>query len=49
VIVIYFVKKTENSVAVLYSTVPVLFKTDFLVELGSDLLFPKEKRCSEQD
>ena len=27
----------------------VLFKTNFLVELGIGLLFPKVKRCSEQD
>ena len=27
----------------------VLFKTDFLVELGIGLLFSKVKRCSEQD
>jgi hypothetical protein len=30
-------------------TVAVLFKTDFLVELGISLLFPKRKRHSEQD
>jgi len=30
-------------VAVLYSTVQLLFKTDFLVELGLDLLFPEGK------
>ena len=27
----------------------VLFKTEFWVELGIDLLFPERKRCSEQD
>ena len=30
-------------------TVAVLFKTDFLVELGIGLLFPKGKRRSKQD
>jgi hypothetical protein len=30
-------------------TAAVLFKTDFLVELGIDLLFPERKRHSEQD
>jgi hypothetical protein len=29
--------------------VAVLFKTDFLVELGIGFLFPKGKRRSEQD
>jgi len=30
-------------------TAAVLFKTDFLVELGISLLFPEGKRRSEQD
>jgi len=44
VIVISFSeKKTEFLLAA------VLFKTDFLVELGIGLLFPKGKRRYEQD
>jgi len=53
VIVIYFSKKKRETkfllVAVLFITAVVLFKTDFLVELGIGLLFPKGKRCSEHD
>jgi len=46
VIVIYFSKKKRETKFLL---VAVLFKTDFLVELGIGLLFPKGKRRSEQD
>jgi len=51
VIVISFSeKKTEFLlVAVLFITAAVLFKTDFLVELGISFLFPEGKRCSKQD
>jgi hypothetical protein len=51
VIVISFSeKKTEFLLAaVLFITAAVLFKTDFLVELGIILLFPKGKRRSKQD
>jgi len=51
VIVISFSeKKTEFLfAAVLFITAAVLFKTDFLVELGINLLFPKGKRRSKQD
>jgi hypothetical protein len=35
--------------AVLFITAAVLFKTDFLVELGIGLLFPKGKQRSKQD
>jgi hypothetical protein len=35
--------------AVLFITAAVLFKIDFLVELGIGLLFPKGKRRSKQD
>jgi hypothetical protein len=52
VIVIYFVekkrKRNRNSVAC-SGTVQLLFKTDFLVELGLGLLFPERKRRFEQD
>jgi len=52
VIVIYFYeeKKTEFLLAaVLFITAALLFKTDFLVELGIGLLFPERKRHSKQD
>ena len=43
-------KKTEFLLAsVLFITAAVLFKTDFLVELGINLLFPEGKRRSKQD
>jgi len=43
-------KKTEFLLAaVLFITVAVLFKTNFLVELGIGLLFPEGKRHSKQD
>jgi hypothetical protein len=43
-------KKTEFLLAaVLFITAAVLFKTDFLVELGIDLLFLEGKRHSKQD
>jgi hypothetical protein len=53
VIVIYFSekknKKTEFLLAaVLFITAAILFKTDFLVELGITLLFPEGKRRSKQ-
>jgi hypothetical protein len=52
VIVIYFSKKKEkyNFCLLWYCsfTAVVLFKTDFLVELGISLLFPEGKRCSKQ-
>jgi hypothetical protein len=45
-----FLKKKEFLLAaVLFITAAVLFKTNFLVELGIGLLFPEGKRCSEQD
>jgi hypothetical protein len=34
--------------AVLFITAAVLFKTDFLVELGIGLLFPEGKQRSKQ-
>jgi hypothetical protein len=51
VIVISFSeKKTEILLAAaLFITAAVLFNTEFLVELGFDLLFPKGKRRSKQD
>jgi hypothetical protein len=53
VIVIYFVEKKRETffflAAVLYSTLLVLFKTDFLVEFDPVLLFPEGKRRFEQD
>jgi hypothetical protein len=43
-------KKTEFLlVAVLFITAAVLFKTDFLVELGIIFLFHEGKRRSKQD
>jgi hypothetical protein len=49
VIVISFSEKKQNLiVAVLFITAAVLFKTDFLVELGIGLLFPEGKRRSKQ-
>ena len=43
-------KKTEFLLAtVLFTCGAVLFKTEFLVELGIDLLFPEGKGRSEQD
>jgi hypothetical protein len=52
-IFIYFSKKNKETefllTAVLFITAAVLFKTDLLVELDIDLLFPKGKRCSKQD
>jgi hypothetical protein len=52
VIVISFSEKKKTEflfAAVLFITAAVLFKTDFLVELGIGLLFAKGKRRSEQD
>jgi predicted branched-subunit amino acid permease len=52
VIVISFSKKKKTEfllAAVLFITAAVLFKTDFLVELGIGLLFPEGKRRSKQD
>jgi len=51
VIVISFSEKKREFllVAVVFITAAVLFKTDFLVELGIGLLFPKGKRRSKQD
>jgi hypothetical protein len=51
VIVISFSKKKTEFLlaAVLFITAAVLFKTDFLVELGIGLLFPEEKQSSKQD
>jgi hypothetical protein len=50
VIVIFFRKKTEFLLAaILFIMAAVLFKIDFLVELGIGLLFPEGKRRSEQD
>jgi len=54
VIVIYFSKKKkekQNFCLLRYCsfTAAVLFKTDFLVELGIGLLIPEGKRRSEQD
>jgi len=46
----FFLKKKEFLlVAVLFITAAVLFKTDFLVELGISLLFLEGKRRSKQD
>jgi hypothetical protein len=51
VIVIYFVEKKKRNIfllaAVLYSTVQLLFKANFLVELGLSLVFPEGKRHSK--
>jgi len=51
VIVIPFSKKKTEFLlaAVLFITAAVLFNTEFLVELGFDLLFPEGKRRSKQD
>ena len=51
VIVISFSeKKTEFLLAaVLFITATVLFKTNFLVELGIGFLFPEGKRRSKED
>jgi hypothetical protein len=53
VIVIYFSEKKEKQYFCLLwyctFTAAVLFKTDFLVELGISLLFPEAKRRSKQD
>jgi hypothetical protein len=47
---LFLKKKTEFLLAtVLFITAAVLFKTDFLVELGIGLLFPKGKQRSKQD
>jgi hypothetical protein len=50
VIVISFSEKKREFLldAVLFITAAVLFKTDFLVELGIELLFPEGKRRSKQ-
>ena len=46
----FWKKKTEFLfAAVLFITAAVLFKTDFLVELGIGHLFPEGKRRSKQD
>jgi hypothetical protein len=51
VIVISFSEKKREFLldAVLFIMAAVLFKTDFLVELGIGLLFPEGKRRSKQD
>ena len=52
VIVISFSEKKKTEflfAAVLFITAAVLFKTDFLVELGIGRLFPEGKRRSKQD
>jgi len=47
---LFLKKKIEFLLAaVLFITAAILFKTDFLVELGIGLLFPKGKRRYEQD
>jgi hypothetical protein len=46
VIVIYFSGKKKETKFLL---AVVLFKTDFLVELGIGLLFPEMKQRSKQD
>jgi len=46
----FFLKKRETKfllAAVLFTCGRVLFKIDFLVELGIDLLFPEGKQRSE--
>ena len=50
VIVISFSKKKTEFLlaAVLFITIAVLFKTDFLVELGIGLFCPEGKRRSKQ-
>jgi predicted branched-subunit amino acid permease len=53
VIVISFSEKKKQTefllAAVLFITAAVLFKRDFLVELGINLLFHEGKRRSKQD
>jgi hypothetical protein len=53
VIIIYFSEKKRETKflldAILFITAVILFKTDFLVELGIFLLFPKGKQHSKQD
>ena len=51
VIVISFSEKKKEFLlaAVLFITAAVLFKTDFLVELGIGLLFSEGKQCSEEE
>jgi len=50
IVISFFEKKKEFLLAaVLFITAAVLFKTDFLVELGIGLLFPEGKRRSKQD
>jgi hypothetical protein len=51
VIVIYFSEKKLKFNLLWYCsfTTAVLFKTDFLVELGIGLWFPEGKRRSKQD
>jgi len=50
IVVSFSEKKTEFLLAaVLFITAAVLFKTDFLMELGISLLFPEGKRRSKQD
>jgi len=50
---LFILKKKEKQNFCLWQycslTAAVLFKTDFLVELGIGLLFPERKRHSEQD
>jgi len=50
---LFFLKKKRDRIFACGGTVQltaaVLFKTDFLVELGISLLFPEGKRRSEQD
>jgi len=47
---LFLKKKTKFLLAAaLFITAAVLFKTNFLVELGIGLLFPKGKRRSKQD
>jgi hypothetical protein len=49
---LFLKKKREKEfllAAVLFITAAVLFKIDFLVELGIGLLFPEGKRRSKQD
>ena len=50
IVVSFSEKKTEFLLAaVLFITAAVLFKTDFLMELGISLLFPEGKRRSKKD
>jgi dolichyl-phosphate-mannose--protein O-mannosyl transferase len=49
---LFFLKKKKQNFCLLQYcsfTVAVLFITNFLVELGIGLLFPKGKRCSEHN